>query len=118
MNILEFWVSLASVTHLLIITHSQNDKDGIPLREKVHWCYPRWEGLSLIPPGFHASPNSCFQRTRHLLQGRQCGGVWTQKEWGGSRETEDRVSSVRLNTLTDMEREKKLTQTIFVATCY
>lgn len=91
-----------------------------------HMLSQMWRRVCLFIPPIspqttrfpHRSPNSCFQRTRRLLQGRQCSWVWTGKEWGRSRETEERISSVRLTTVRGMEREKKLTQTIFVATCY
>lgn len=62
----------------------------------------------------HWSPNSCFQRTRHLLQGRQCSWVWTRKEWGRNREKKERISSVRLISVRCMEREKKADRESFL----
>ena len=85
-------------------------------REKVHSCFPRCEGVSLpqvfllfsphtTPP--RRSPSSWLQRTRRFLQRRRYSWVWTRKEWGRSRETGQRVSSDRLNTLRDKERERE-----------
>lgn len=74
-----------------------------PYSTQLHQCCPRCEEESLKPPA--TSPNSCFQRTRRWLQGRTCGRVWTQKEWGGSAEEKQRISFFRLTTVRGMKKE-------------
>lgn len=85
---------------------------------KFSHVIPDTKRVSFIPSIFspttpfpRSSPNSCFQRTCRLLEGRQCSCVWTREEWGRSRETEERISSVRLARVRDMVQKKQKTKT-------
>lgn len=131
-------VILSSITHLHVLMSvlqytSSLKENKIPVQKvfnggtKIHSRDPSCEGESFIFPMFllfshqithagvltHVSKGcvACFREVSAV-------GFGHRRHREKNRKTEETVCSARLNTLRDMERGKKMTQTAFVAACY